>query len=114
MSQKLFSWFKCFPFYESNYAFVKRDREPITKSTIDNLFRRLKRRSGITRIYPHLLRHTFATSYMLGGGDLETLRLLMGHSDYTVTQNYLHLATQYKFMKSNIYQLDDIFFRKGY
>ena len=47
---------------------------------------------GIPRLHPHLFRHTFAVKYLMLGGDLMTLRLILGHSDISVTQLYLHLA----------------------
>jgi len=65
---------------------------PISEDVIKKLFIKIKNKTGIERIYPHLLRHTFATNYLLDGGDLEMLRLLLGHSSVSVTQIYLHLA----------------------
>lgn len=61
-------------------------------------------------IHCHLLRHTFATSFILGGGNLEILRVLMGHSDYNVTRNYLHISSQLKIVNYDIYQLDPCMF----
>ena len=58
------------------------------------LFQRLKISSGISRLYPHLLRHTFATNYIIQVGNLEVLRVLLGHSSISITQIYIHLATQ--------------------
>lgn len=58
------------------------------------LFQDLKTKSGITRLYPHLLRHTFATNYIYNGGNLEVLRVLLGHSTISITQIYIHLASQ--------------------
>lgn len=79
-----------------NYAalFLTVEREPITSNTIKMLFRRVKDISGISRIYPHLLRHTFATNYIAQGGNLEVLRVLLGHSSISITQIYVHLAAQ--------------------
>ncbi|WP_081820350.1 tyrosine-type recombinase/integrase [Robinsoniella sp. KNHs210] len=65
-------------------------------------------------MHPHLLRHTFATSYIIGGGNLEMLRLLLGHYDYNVTRNYLHLAYQYMILNADIYKLDSVFFKTTY
>lgn len=88
--------------------------DPVTEDTIKMVFARLKKRSGIDRLHSHLLRHTFATSYIIGGGNLEFLRLMMGHSDYSTTKMYLHLAQQAKMLHSDIYKLDPIFFKSGY
>lgn len=78
----------------SDSLFLTIEREPITANTIKMLFQRLKSSSGISRLYPHLLRHTFATNYILQGGNLEVLRVLLGHSSISITQIYIHLATQ--------------------
>lgn len=85
--------------------------EPINDNVIKQLFARLKKSSGIDRLHPHLLRHTFATSYIVGGGNIEMLRLLMGHSEYDVTKMYLHLSQQIKLLHSDIYHLDPVFFK---
>lgn len=91
-----------------------RNDKAITVNTIKQFFARLKTRSEIDRLHPHLLRHTFATSYIMGGGNLEMLRILLGHYDYSVTQTYLHLAAQYRLMQADIYRLDPIFFKTIY
>lgn len=88
--------------------------ECITENVIKSLFSRIRKETGITRLKPHLLRHTFATSFILGGGDMESLRLYLGHSSYDTTQKYLHLANTYGRMGSDIYKLDGIFFRSYY
>lgn len=90
------------------------ENKGITQDVIRSLFLRIKRNTGIERIHPHLLRHTFATSYIMGGGNLEQLRLLLGHCDYNVTRLYLHLANQYLILHTDIYQLDPSFFKTGY
>lgn len=91
-----------------------KDNTCINYNVIKQLFSRIKNHTGIERLSPHLLRHTFATSYIMGGGNLENLRLLLGHYDYTVTRTYLHLANTYRMMGAEIYKLDPIFFKIGY
>ena len=43
-------------------------------------------------MHPHLMRHTFAVKWLMNGGDLMSLKLILGHTDISVTQQYLHLA----------------------
>lgn len=78
----------------SDSFFLTIHSEPITHNTIKMLFQDLKIKSGISRLYPHLLRHTFATNYIYNGGNLEVLRVLLGHSTISITQIYIHLASQ--------------------
>ncbi len=92
------------------YYFVS-DTRPMTDNAIKMFFYKLKTETGIERLKPHLLRHTFATSFILGGGNMEMLRVLMGHSDYTITQTYLHIASQSQILGTDIYRLDPVFFK---
>ena len=99
----------------NGYVFVRlRGSGALTEETIKNLFYKLKSQTGIFRIHAHLLRHTFAVSYLVGGGNLEFLRVFLGHYDYSVTQHYLDMAAEIKMLGSPVYQLDPIFFTRGY
>lgn len=101
--------------YQNQRCFVQlKDRKPINQNCIKLLFTRLKKKTGITRIHAHLCRHTFATSYIMGGGNMEMLRILLGHYDYTVTRKYLHLANQFSMVGDEIYKLDSVFFKTVY
>lgn len=98
----------------STYLLTGKCGNKLTPELIKQLFTRIKKRTGIIRVHAHLCRHTFATSYMMGGGNLEKLRLMMGHADYNVTKEYLHLAAEFEIVKYPIYQLDPVFFERGY
>ena len=87
------------------------EREPLTINTIKQFFKDFKVESGIDRLHPHLLRHTFATSYILGGGNVEFLRILLGHSDIKTTQNYMHISSNCRILNIDVYRLDSVFFR---
>lgn len=88
-----------------------RKDEPLTENGIKLLFQDLKLEAELPRLHAHLLRHTFATAYLCGGGNLEFLRVMMGHSDYAVTKMYSSLAAQYKMLGVPVYKLDPIFYR---
>ena len=70
----------------------KRPPEPVTYEAVKDLFRILKEKTGIARLHPHLLRHTFATRYLENGGNIYALQMILGHTQLTMCQKYLHLA----------------------
>ena len=94
-----------------DYVLCNINNAPLTQDAIKSLFCRIVKRTNIERLYPHLLRHTFATSFIIGGGSVEMLRIYLGHSDIKTTQNYLHIVNSIQFSQS-VYRLDDIFFRR--
>jgi len=83
--------------------------EPLTKDTLKNMFRKLKRKSGVVRLHPHLLRHTFATRYLENGGNIYNLKELLGHTTLKQTQAYLHIAQNRRHLDFERYSpLDNI------
>ena len=54
----------------------------------------LLKRLGLPRTGFHRLRHTFATQYLRHGGDVVRLSIILGHSEMSTTQKYLHLFTE--------------------
>jgi integrase/recombinase XerC/integrase/recombinase XerD len=93
--------------------FFGKYNEPITENVIKMFFQRLKKNTGIERLKPHLLRHTFATLYMLDGGDLESLRILLGHTDLKTTQVYLHMANTHNIVQNNtLSHIDKIYIKR--
>jgi integrase len=68
--------------------------EDLGKQRITKNWNLMKDALGITDpgCVPYSLRHTFGTRAILSGIDIDTLRVLMGHSTRKMTEKYMHLA----------------------
>jgi site-specific recombinase XerD len=66
--------------------------ERLTVSGLDQLMHSLAERAGMgKRVYPHLLRHSFATEMLNRGMDAITLSRILGHSSLVMIQRtYAH------------------------
>src|SRR5438132_12750434 len=54
------------------------------------------KRAELTDLHFHDLRHTFASQFVMAGGDLYILKEILGHKSITMTQRYAHLSPTYK------------------
>ena len=74
--------------------FLTKRQKPMRPHNLKLMMRRLKDKAEIPRIHAHLLRHTFATRFLLGGGNMLLLKACLGHTSMTMVDRYVHLASQ--------------------
>lgn len=58
------------------------------------LVKRYNQKRGVEKTSCHLFRHTFAKSWIMAGGDMFRLQKILGHSDLTVTKQYVNMFAQ--------------------
>lgn len=74
------------------HARLSRGGYRLTRHGLDQIFKRLRERTGIERCYPHLLRHTFAIWSLRSGMNVYALQAIMGHSDLDTLKKYLKVV----------------------
>jgi len=80
---------------ETNHLFIKlhgqRSGQALTYADVDSLFRRLRQKTGIQHVTPHVLRHTMLTTLAELGWQPELLQERAGHASFQQTyQIYVH------------------------
>ena len=78
---------------ECDKLFLSRNGKPITVNTIKLIFTRLAKSSGVGKLHAHLCRHTFAINYLLNGGDIFSLKEILGHTTLDMVNHYLHFTS---------------------
>lgn len=74
--------------------------EHISARTIGNSFTSLKKEYNLPKeISEHSLRHSFATYYLMNGGDILMLKSMMGHKTLNSTSIYIHLSQDFNNLK---------------
>jgi len=77
----------------SSALFVNRYGGRLIERRVQRLLQKYASLAGINkRVYPHLLRHTFATHLLDGGAGLRVVQELLGHASLSSTQIYTHVT----------------------
>ncbi|OGV21684.1 MAG: site-specific tyrosine recombinase XerD [Lentisphaerae bacterium GWF2_38_69] len=72
--------------------FVSHNGRILTRAMIWNIVKEAARLAGIKKnIYPHTLRHSFASHLLQNGADLRVIQEMLGHADISTTQIYTHV-----------------------
>ena len=76
---------------KDNAFFVRKDGRKLSNSIVYNIVnKRLSEIPNLSKKSPHVLRHTFATSMLNNGADLNAVKELLGHASLSSTEVYTH------------------------
>ena len=75
------------------FIFLEADGTEVKYAHIYRRFGKAQRNAGVmNKIRFHDLRHSFASNYMMNGGNVFDLQKLMGHADIKMTMRYAHFT----------------------
>jgi site-specific recombinase XerD len=80
---------------EITNVFLSANGYPLTANSMKLMFDRLAERAKVQRLHAHLCRHTFATRYLINGGNVFALQQILGHSTLEMVKNYVNLASSH-------------------
>ena len=73
-------------------VFLSKNGKPLDREWIWNIVKEAAKLAGINKnIYPHTLRHSFASHLLENGADLRVIQEMLGHADISTTQIYTHV-----------------------
>lgn len=76
-----------------DYLFPSNRGGKLTTATLQAIVENAAKKAGITKqVYPHLLRHSFATHLLEQGTDIRIIQKILGHADIKTTQIYTQIS----------------------
>ena len=97
--QAVAAWLKVRPRFahpDQPALFVSQRGKRISPRSVQSrLAKRAREQGAVSRLRPHMLRHSFASHILESSGDLRAVQELLGHADISTTQIYTHLDFQH-------------------
>lgn len=78
---------------DSGRLFTDQCARMLMPNAVNIALRRVARRAGVAgQVSPHVLRHSFATAYLLNGGKRKALKIILGHTSDAMLDRYTHFV----------------------
>lgn len=92
--------------------FVRETGEPLYPMMVYRIVKSsLAKISTLSKLSPHVLRHTFASAMLNNGAEMDSVKELLGHASLTSTQVYTHIT--FEELKHNYNQAHPRALKKG-
>jgi site-specific recombinase XerD len=73
--------------------FTTFDDKPLDRNSALRIMRRIARRAGVAQPGLHRFRHTFAITFLRNGGDIYSLKAILGHESLDMVERYLAISS---------------------
>ncbi|MEQ6375315.1 tyrosine recombinase XerC [Bacillaceae bacterium S4-13-58] len=81
---------------DTSVVFLNGKGKPLTPRGVRFILNQMVEQAALSiKVYPHKLRHTFATHLLNEGADLRSVQELLGHENLSTTQIYTHVTKEH-------------------
>jgi site-specific recombinase XerD len=78
---------------ERPYLFPTKAGKPLDADFARRVLHKAAKAAGLTKVTPHVLRHSFATHLLDSGAELRVIQVLLGHDSIKTTTRYARVST---------------------